>query len=139
MVAACGLHLEFGNRVLTTRIREARVIREEAGRRRLGVRRFTEKLNSPVQGTGADGLKLALALLWESRDQVPSAVPVLVVHDEVVLECDRQEAEAARLWLERCMREGMAELLKRVPVEVESHIGRNWSMAPDAAERGEAA
>src|SRR5262249_14556045 len=36
-----------------------------AGRRRLGVGRFTEKLNTPVQGTGADGLKLALALLWE--------------------------------------------------------------------------
>ena len=31
VVAACGLHLEFGNRVLTTRIREVRVIREEAG------------------------------------------------------------------------------------------------------------
>ena len=36
VVAACGLHLEFGNRVLTTRIREIRVIREESdGRRRL--------------------------------------------------------------------------------------------------------
>ena len=34
VVAACGLHLEFGNRVLTTRIREVRVIREEAGGRR---------------------------------------------------------------------------------------------------------
>jgi hypothetical protein len=33
VVAACGLHLEFGNRVLTTRIREVRVIREEAGGR----------------------------------------------------------------------------------------------------------
>jgi hypothetical protein len=34
VVAACGLHLEFGNRVLTTRIREIRVIREEPGGRR---------------------------------------------------------------------------------------------------------
>ncbi len=34
VVAACGLHLEFGNRVLTTRIQEIRVIREEAGGRR---------------------------------------------------------------------------------------------------------
>ncbi len=34
VVAACGLHLEFGNRVLTTRIREVRVIREEPGGRR---------------------------------------------------------------------------------------------------------
>src|SRR5262249_50919120 len=42
-----------------------------AGRRRLKVGRFTEKLNTPVQGTGADGLKLALALRWERRGQAP--------------------------------------------------------------------
>src|SRR5215467_9059591 len=36
VVAACGLHLEFGNRVLTSRIREVRLIREEiAGKRQL--------------------------------------------------------------------------------------------------------
>src|SRR5437867_7850757 len=28
IVAACGLHLEFGNRVVTSRIREVRVIRD---------------------------------------------------------------------------------------------------------------
>lgn len=30
IVAACGLHLEFGNRVVTTRIREVHVIRDAA-------------------------------------------------------------------------------------------------------------
>ncbi len=58
------------------------------GRRRLGVARFTEKLNTPVQGTGADGLKRALALLWERRDQMPGAFPVLAVHDEIVVEAE---------------------------------------------------
>jgi DNA polymerase I len=105
-----------------------------AGRRRLGVEKFTEKLNSPVQGTGADGLKLALGLLHETRNEVPSAAPILAVHDEIVLECDQQDAERAREWLERCMREGMSELLKRVPVEVEGQIGRDWSMTEPAAE-----
>ncbi len=110
-----------------------------AGRRRLGVERFTEKLNSPVQGTGADGLKLALGLLHETRDEVPSAAPILAVHDEIVLECDRQDAARAREWLERCMRKGMGELLKRVPVEVEGQIGDDWSMTERTAERTEAA
>src|SRR2546429_6982992 len=110
-----------------------------AGRRRLAVEKFTEKLNSPVQGTGADGLKLALGLLHETRNEVPSAAPVLAVHDEIVLECDLQDAERAREWLERCMREGMGELLKRVPVEVEGQISRDWSMTEPAAERTEAA
>jgi DNA polymerase I len=41
------------------------------GRRRLGVDRYTEALNTPVQGTGADGLKLALVRLFEHRDEVP--------------------------------------------------------------------
>jgi DNA polymerase-1 len=66
-----------------------------AGRRRLGVARYTEKLNTPVQGTGADGLKLALALLWERREQCLGAFPVLAVHDEIVVEADEAQADAA--------------------------------------------
>jgi hypothetical protein len=45
------------------------------------------------QGTGADGLKLALALLWERREEAPGAFPVLAVHDEIVIECDEAKAE----------------------------------------------
>jgi DNA polymerase-1 len=43
-----------------------------------------------VQGSGADGLKAALALLWQTREQASGAVPVLCVHDEIVVECDPQ-------------------------------------------------
>ena len=41
------------------------------GRRRTSIEKLTDRLNAPVQGTGADGLKLALALLWERRDKCP--------------------------------------------------------------------
>jgi DNA polymerase-1 len=98
-----------------------------AGRRRLHVQRFTEKLNTPVQGTGADGLKLALALLWERRSQMPGAFPVLAVHDEIVVECDEAHAESARLWLRQAMLEAMQPLIDPVPVEVEVKIGRTWA------------
>src|SRR5262249_27001878 len=54
----------------------------------------THRLNTPVQGTGADGLKLALALLWERREEVPGAFPVLAVHDEIVIEADTDQAGA---------------------------------------------
>jgi DNA polymerase-1 len=100
-----------------------------AGRRRLNVERFTEKLNTPVQGTGADGLKNALALLWETRHRCPSARIVLVVHDEIVVECDEQEAERAREWLVESMQKGMSEFLRHVPVEVEAKVCRDWSVA----------
>ena len=97
-----------------------------AGRRRLQVVRFTEKLNTPVQGTGADGLKQALALLSERRDQCPGAFPVLVVHDEIVIECDEGQADAAAAWLKSAMIDGMAPLLDPVPVEVEVKVARSW-------------
>jgi DNA polymerase-1 len=96
------------------------------GRRRAGVTRFTEKLNTPVQGTGADGLNLAMALLWERRAECPGAFPVLVVHDEIVVECDEPQAEVASVWLKRAMLDGMAPLIDPVPVEVEVKVGRTW-------------
>jgi DNA polymerase-1 len=101
------------------------------GRRRMNVQKLTDRLNAPVQGTGADGLKLALALLWERRNQCPGAVPVLVCHDEVVVECDTEQAADAKAWLEKAMIEGMDTVLNgmdevHVPVEVEARIARSW-------------
>lgn len=103
------------------------------GRRRTGVTKFTARLNSPVQGTGADGLKLALALLYERRHECPGAVPILVVHDEIVVECDQDQAEEVEAWLKQAMVDGMDQVLNapeiegpRVPVEVEVKTGRTW-------------
>jgi DNA polymerase I-like protein with 3'-5' exonuclease and polymerase domains len=73
------------------------------GRRVRGVTHLSEKLNLPVQGTGADGLKAAPALLWDRRHEAPGAVPVLAVHDEVVVECDADQATATADWLRREM------------------------------------
>jgi DNA polymerase-1 len=97
------------------------------GRRRLQVVRFTEKLNSPVQGSGADGIKEALALLFERREQCPGAFPVNVVHDEIVVECDEDQVEKAKAWLEAAMVDGMSTLLTKVPVEVESVVSDSWA------------
>src|SRR5262249_49814829 len=97
-----------------------------AGRRRLEVKRFTEKLNSGIQGTGAGGLKLALSLLWERRAERPDACPVLAVHDEIVVECDDGQVDATKEWLRRAMVDGMAPLVAPVPVDVEVKAGRTW-------------
>jgi P4 family phage/plasmid primase-like protien len=100
-----------------------------AGRRRIGVEKFTEKLNTPVQGTGADGLKLALALLFERRDQMPSAFPVLVVHDEIVIEGPADQAADAEAWVRAAMVDGMRDVVKEVPVEVEATVADSWAGA----------
>ncbi len=96
------------------------------GRRRLSVSSFMERLNSPVQGTGADGLKLALALLWERREQAPGAFPVLAVHDEIVIEADADKADTVVAWLKAAMVDAMAPLIAPVPVEVEVKVGQTW-------------
>jgi DNA polymerase-1 len=97
-----------------------------AGRRVRNVARFTEKLNLPIQGTGADGLKLALALLWERRGAAPGAFLVLAVHDEIVVEADADKADTAAAWLKSAMVEAMAPLIAPVPVEVEVKVGNTW-------------
>jgi DNA polymerase I len=102
------------------------------GRRRMDVERLTDRLNAPVQGTAADGLKLALAILWERRGECSGAMPILVCHDEVVVECDAEQAGEAKTWLEKAMVDGMDEVLNGtdevdVPVEVEGRIPRIWS------------
>jgi DNA polymerase I len=98
----------------------------------MDVERLTDRLNAPVQGTAADGLKLAL--LWERRGECLGAVPVLVCHDEVVVECDAEKAADAKAWLEKVMIEGMQVVLKGtdevdVAVEVEARIARSWGEA----------
>jgi DNA polymerase-1 len=100
------------------------------GRPRHRVRQFTEKLNSPVQGTGADILKGALARLWADRASIPSAAPVLAVHDEIVCEVDHRDADACAAWLTAHMTAAGAAVLMEVPVVVETQIVADWSGTP---------
>ena len=91
----------------------------------------TDRLNGPVQGTGADGLKLALTPLWERRNQCPGAMPVLVCHDEIVDESTADQAADAEAWVEKTMIKGMAVIMNGmdevgVPVEVEARIAGSW-------------
>ena len=85
-----------------------------------------DTLNTPVQGTVADGLKAAIAPLWEGRAGCPGAVPVVFAHDEIVLEVPEAAAEHATDWLRGCLVEAVAPLIAPVPVEVEVSVGRTW-------------
>src|SRR5215211_3674189 len=111
--------------------RRAALSRTLTGRRRTGVTKLTERLNSPVQGTGADGLKLALAYLWERRDECAGVVPILAVHDEIVVECLQDQAEETEAWLKKTMVDGMDTVLNsdgqiRVPIEMEARVAGFW-------------
>lgn len=107
---------------------QSKETRSTTGRRRLlfGNPPATWRLNSPVQADEADGLKTALGLLWKRRREHPDAVPVLAVHDEIVLECPAEQGEAVAAWLKECMVDAMGPILDPVPCEVEAKIVPTW-------------
>jgi len=81
--------------------------------------------NTPIQGTSADILKRALRLLQdELRDT--NAQIVNIIHDEIVVEADADEAADVAEKVERAMRVAGEEYVKTVPVKVETEIGDEW-------------
>ncbi len=100
------------------------------GRRRLlpednWWQRFSSGLNTPVQGTCADGLKLALVKLGK---ELPKEVKLIsTVHDEIILESPTDMTEQAAAILKRCMVEGISEVLQGVPIEVGVSVGNDWA------------
>jgi DNA polymerase-1 len=113
-------------RIRCTHARETRTL---AGRRVLvepdGF--FGMKANYLVQGSAGDGLKNALALLWQRRSLCPGAFPVLAVHDEIVVEADLAQADLAAAWVKAAMLDGMQPLIDPVPVKVDVTIGKTWA------------
>ena len=94
-----------------------------------------EFYNTPVQGTGADGLKAALRAVYMRLKKTFGSVhkgPVQMchhVHDEIILETsdDKDVIEASKIELEAGMLEGMTPFLKRVPVKAECSVGESWA------------
>lgn len=85
-------------------------------------------LNTPIQGTGADMLKLALGRLVSALKPFNGKARILAtVHDEIILEASEDIAEDVARVLSEVMVNSGKEFLKRVPIEADSSIGNNWS------------
>ncbi len=82
--------------------------------------------NAPIQGTSADILKRALRLLNDEL-RPTSAKIVNIIHDEIVVEVDEDEAEEVAAIVERAMCAAGEEYLTTVPVKVESQIAPEWT------------
>jgi len=70
-----------------------------------GQRSFGERcaLNTPIQGTAADILKLALGRLIEGLPERPWLRPLLQIHDELVFELPADRLEEAVAFIQECM------------------------------------
>ena len=89
-------------------------------------RSFGERaaMNTPIQGTAADIIKLAMVRVRNRlKSEGFAARLVLQVHDELIVECPEQEADAAAKLLEQEM---MNAMTLRVPLTVEVKKGASW-------------
>ncbi len=84
-------------------------------------------MNTPIQGSAADIIKLAMISAHErlQKEHLKSRI-LLQVHDELVLEVVREEIDRVSSILRDTM-EHVAEL--SVPLIIDIHVGKNWAEA----------
>ena len=81
-------------------------------------------LNTPIQGTAADIIKLAMVRVANRLEKEGLAARlILQVHDELIVECPESEAELAARLLKEEM-ESAASL--SVPLTADVNQGKNW-------------
>ncbi|MBR6596092.1 MAG: DNA polymerase I [Oscillospiraceae bacterium] len=81
-------------------------------------------LNTPIQGTAADLIKLAMIRVENALNKhFPAAQLLLQVHDELIVECPEEIATQVAELISREM-EGIAKL--NVPLLAEAKFGKSW-------------
>lgn len=85
-------------------------------------------VNTPIQGTAADLIKLAMISLHQyiQEEGLQSRI-ILQVHDELVFDAHRSELERLKPVIEEKMRNALPSL--KVPLLVEIGEGENWLQA----------
>lgn len=82
--------------------------------------------NHPIQGTAAEVLKIATALLYK-RFAKTEVKCVLTVHDELLLEAPKDIIEDVSQEQQKIMTELGGKVQFDIPLLVEGAIGKNWS------------
>ena len=107
------------------------ISRTLAGRLRyLDPKLHSEHANTPVQGTGADGLKKALRCVYDRLKKYNGRAKMIhMVHDEIMLETDNDPelVAASKKELQEGMIEAIQPYLPDVPVEAEPADGPSWA------------
>ncbi|NJC97855.1 MAG: DNA polymerase I [Anaerolineae bacterium] len=83
-----------------------------------------EAINAPIQGTAADIMKIAMLKIPPALEKAGlKAKMLLQVHDELVLECPKDELEKTA----EVVKETMANAYPlSIPLSTEARYGRNW-------------
>ena len=90
------------------------------------IRQFGERvaMNMPIQGSAADLIKRAMILVHRTmKEQGYRAKLVLQIHDELIVDAPKEEAEAVAAQMQQIMEQ---VLPLNVPLVAESKIGNSW-------------
>ena len=95
------------------------------------IRSFAERnaINSPIQGTAADMIKLAMIRInREMKKNNLQSKMILQVHDELVFDAVKDELDILKPLILKEMKSALS-LPNGVPVEAELGVGENWLVA----------
>jgi DNA polymerase I len=84
-----------------------------------------EAMNYPIQGAASDIAKIALAYIRRELNGTDARL-INTIHDEFVVECAEELAPEVSEKTGQAMTRAGEKLLKKVPVEVEVEISREW-------------
>ncbi len=92
------------------------------------VRGYAERnaINSPIQGTAADMIKLAMIKIHdEFKKHNFKSRMIMQVHDELVFDAHKSEVEIIKPIIIECMQNALL-LPNDVPADAEIGAGENW-------------
>lgn len=98
----------------------------EINSKNFNIRSFGERiaLNTPIQGSAADIIKLAMIKVYERlKLEKVNAKLILQIHDELIIECEENEKEIVK----KILKDSMENVYKLdLPLKVDVCEGRNW-------------
>lgn len=98
----------------------------EINSKNFNIRSFGERiaLNTPIQGSAADIIKLAMIKVYERlKIEKVNAKLILQIHDELIVECEESEKETVK----KILKNSMENIYKLdLPLKVDICEGRNW-------------
>ncbi len=106
----------FGRKRPVPELRASNKVVQAAGKR--------IAMNTPVQGSAADIIKMAMVRVWRRlRDELPSARLILQIHDELIVEAPFADADKAA----SILKEEMEQACKlSVPLTADVEEGTSW-------------
>jgi DNA polymerase-1 len=98
---------------------------------------FAERvaMNTPIQGTAADVLKLAIGRIVQGLPERPWLLPLLQIHDELVFEIPENQLENAVKFIKNCMETQPFDAFS-VPIVAEAAAGRRFGELKEVAFNG---